>query len=107
MAGCLLADWLIQERGRIEAGWKGMGSGKPSLADKISAALRAAGPAGLTKSELWAKVGGATPKSNLDGALDALAKQGLAILEAEPSGGRVGERWRWAGPLGCPSGAGT
>ena len=106
-AGCQIADWFIYERERVEGLLASKGSGKPSLADKISAALRAAGPAGLTKSELWAKVGGATPKSNLDGALDALAKQGLAILEAEPSGGRVGERWRWAGPMGCPSGAGT
>jgi len=97
-AGCLLADWFIQERLRIEAGWKGMDSGKPTLVDKVYKALREAGAAGLTKSELWGKVGKATPKGALDDALKSLGESGLAEQVFCPTGSnKPTELWRAKG----------
>ena len=90
-AGCQIADWFIQERLRIEAGWKGMDSGKPTaftpLVDKVSIALRTAGAAGMTKTQLYELAGKATKKTVLDAVLLYLIKKGEARKETVPPNG--------------------
>ena len=93
-AGCLLADWFIQERLRIEAGWKGMDSGKPTLVDKVFIALRTAGAAGMTKTQLYELAGKATKKTVLDAVLLYLIGKGLVRKETvPPKGGPPSERF--------------
>ena len=103
-AGCTLADWHIYENARVlEVLSQGDAAnpGKPAkrtLIEKVSTALRAAGTAGLTKTQLFGVVGKATPKGALDDALKSLGESGIAEQVPCPSGSnRPTELWRAKG----------
>jgi hypothetical protein len=66
------------------------------IADKILAALRGAGEAGFTITEIHAVLGRNEPAENVKKALDLLDHKGLAIGDRQATGrGRPTERW-WA-----------
>lgn len=68
------------------------------VADPLLAALRRAGPEGLTRTAMHALFGRHCPGGVLDGALAALERAGQArpcsVDAAGPTGGRPPERWR-------------
>jgi hypothetical protein len=65
-----------------------------ALADRILAALRDAGPGGLTRTELRDSLGRHAAGAAIDAALANLRDLGLADCQDEPSGGRPVQRWR-------------
>ncbi|HPA52890.1 MAG TPA: bifunctional DNA primase/polymerase [Thermoanaerobaculia bacterium] len=63
------------------------------VADALIRALRAAGAAGLSRSELWVVLGRNGSVSRLERALDTLARLRLARGRIERTGGRPAVRW--------------
>lgn len=64
------------------------------LSDKLWTALRQAGGAGLTRSDLRGVVGKHVRGADLTRALQGLGAAGLATVEREQTSGRPAERWR-------------
>ena len=69
------------------------------VADDILRALRTAGSAGMTRTEIRDLFGRNRRSQDVGRALSALADQGKARQEAEPTAGRTAERW-YALPVG-------
>ncbi len=63
------------------------------LQSRVSRHLAEAGAAGLSMTELHARLGGNTLADNVRLALDWLREEGVAQLNVEPSGGRPRETW--------------
>jgi hypothetical protein len=63
-----------------------------SIADRLLADLRE-NPAGLTRTDIRARVGGRVDASRIDVALELLERLGLATPEHEHTGGRAAQRW--------------
>jgi hypothetical protein len=63
------------------------------LADEILRALRSAGPAGLTGTEINRLFHGHRRREEIERALSSLAEAGLAISRDEETGGRPARRW--------------
>jgi hypothetical protein len=104
--GAALALWDYSARSaRYVFGGK-LGDG---LADRLHAALKDAGAAGLSRSQVRDKVlrTHAVEKKHIAQALAALQVRGLAHMRKENTGGRPTERWYAAGghPLGEKGGA--
>jgi hypothetical protein len=70
----------------------GDATGDP-VADRIVNALRAAGKAGLTRTEIRNLFNKHKGTDEIDWALDLLARMGRARRESEATGGRPTERW--------------
>ena len=90
-AGCQIADWFIYERERTEGLLASTTPVKPiafvPLMDKVSIALRTAGAAGMTKTQLYELAGKATKKTVLDAVLLYLIGKGLVRKETVPPNG--------------------
>ena len=63
-------------------------------ADVLLNALRRAGDAGLSRTEIRDRLGRNAREADVDRALGKLAEHGLATLHREATGGRPAERWR-------------
>jgi hypothetical protein len=63
------------------------------VADDIAEALRAAGEAGLSRTEIRDLFGRNKNADRINGALGLLLKLGRVRQESEPTGGRPVERW--------------
>ena len=63
------------------------------VADDILRALRTAGSAGMTRTQIRDLFGRNRKGQDVGRALSALAERGLATHTAEPTGGRTTERW--------------
>jgi hypothetical protein len=71
------------------------GAGRSPLADKLLSALHAAGPAGLSRTDIRRASGSnAKPTATIDAALQELGDSGLAIPDKVATAGRPSERWR-------------
>jgi hypothetical protein len=70
----------------------GDSTGDP-IADRLMRVLKAAGPSGLPKDELYQAMGRQVPRARLTPSLELLRKQGLAVMSREQTGGRPRERW--------------
>ncbi|MCY2944673.1 MAG: DUF3987 domain-containing protein, partial [Planctomycetota bacterium] len=90
-AGCIIADWFIQERERVEGLLASTTPVKPTtfvpLMDKVLVALRTAGAAGMTKTQLYELAGKATKKTVLDSVLLHLMGKGSVRKETVPPNG--------------------
>jgi hypothetical protein len=71
------------------------GAGRSPLADKLLGALHAAGPAGLSRTDIR-RASGSNAKTTptIDAALQELGERGLAIPDKVATAGRPSERWR-------------
>jgi len=90
-AGCMIADWLIYERERVEGLLASTTPVKPTafvpLMHKVFIALTTAGAAGMTKTQLYELAGKATKKTVLDAVLLYLIGKGLVRKETVPPNG--------------------
>ena len=96
-AGILSCQWWIKERARVEALLNAADPGAVSLADKIGVALRAAGPEGLSKTQISERLGRNFSRVEIDSGLMVLKNQSLAVFEHKETGGRPLEVWRAVG----------
>lgn len=86
-----LALWEYAER---SARWVfGERTGDP-VADAILGALRAAGPQGLSRTEIHGVLSRHVPAGRINAALEHLRRAGLAGVEWVKTGGRPAELWR-------------
>lgn len=91
-----LALWAYSAR---SAAWAGAKATAGPIAGRIGDALVAAGPAGLTRTQIRDALGRNQPAATIDAALAALAADGAARIHTDTAtGGRPARTWTAAPP---------